>query len=115
MSESTAPVDMEVLRSATDGTAEDLQSLVKLFREQMAEYIRSLQAAVEQGDPNAIQKAAHKAAGSSSICGMAVLSESLRRLQYLKQEELNQAPSLFADVTKEFGKVTEFLDVQFPR
>jgi HPt (histidine-containing phosphotransfer) domain-containing protein len=63
------PVDMEMLRTATDGTEEDLRALVKLFCEQMSQYIESVRTEVHRKNLINIHKAAHKAAGSSAVCG----------------------------------------------
>jgi HPt (histidine-containing phosphotransfer) domain-containing protein len=112
-SEFSQPVDLEMLRTASDGTEEDIKSLIALFYQQISQSIEGLSIAIQNKALMDIQKIGHKAAGSSSVCGAKQLGVLFRKLQYLEELNISFATEVLDAIRTEFDRIHLFLDAQF--
>lgn len=93
------------------GSADALDSLIRLFLTDTGATIADLADAVARADSEAIRQLAHRAGGSSAVCGAAPLAALLLALE-------DRATATTADdngcrmrvVTREFAAVSVFLD-----
>lgn len=108
-------VDLDRLKSFTDGTEENLVELVTLYLEQTAKQLDELEAAAAAKDVIKLKKIAHTGAGSSGTCGMMPLSTILREIERLCIENNFEAASgLCPQARKEFQQVDEILRKVLP-
>jgi HPt (histidine-containing phosphotransfer) domain-containing protein len=90
--------------------AEGLQELVSLYLNQTSQQLELLRAAIEQGDAERVNRLAHSSAGASSTCGMVAIVPILRRLEHMGAEnDLAEAPQVFAAIAREFQRIRNFL------
>jgi len=104
------PVNIARLLHFSDDASDGLHTLIQLFLTDTGRTIEELAAAVERSDADAIRLLAHRAGGSSAVCGAAPLAALLFDLE-------NRATSATRDddvqqmlaVTAEFAAVSTFL------
>jgi CheY-like chemotaxis protein/nitrogen-specific signal transduction histidine kinase len=105
-----APVDLPRLLEFTDGSAENLLELVKLYLTQTEEQIRQLRGAFTAANPTEVRRLAHSAAGASATCGMRRLAALLRALENEALEGKLSRAEACPDIEKEFNRVRAFLN-----
>lgn len=111
MAEPSILMDLEHLRSFTDGDPEEEQMLFHIFDEQSSKHIAELKAAIEHADCEAWRKAAHTMKGASANLGAVRLSELSQEAEHgaidlteaEKEEKLQQIKQVFIE-TKQFLK-----------
>jgi CheY-like chemotaxis protein/HPt (histidine-containing phosphotransfer) domain-containing protein len=105
------PVDLDRLLEFAGGSEESLDELVGLYRQQTAEQLENIGAAVEAGDSFAVANISHSCAGANATCGVAFMVPLLRRLERTGQSgDLRPASAQLEDVRREFERVKAFLD-----
>ena len=90
--------DLSYLQSVSDGDPQLITEMIEIFSTQVREFSRLMYDYLEQEDWQELSKLAHKAKSSVAIMGMKDLSEKLRKLEKLAQEE------------KEVQKIPGFID-----
>lgn len=115
----TASVDfsvLEALRSLQDDGDEFVAGLVTMYFSDTATRLGALRGALEGGEPQAFERAAHAIKGSSANIGavrMAALSGELQGVG--KGGDLSIAPPLVAELEAEFDRVRAALGGVFRR
>jgi len=106
--EVSPPVDLACLH---DAMGDELCDILDLYLGQMSENLPKLTAAIEAGNAGDVDLIAHNCAGSSANCGMMALVEPLRNLERMgREEQLEGAVILGAQINKEFERVKLFLN-----
>ena len=89
---------------------EELREMLDLYFDEMACNIEKLRAAIASGNANEINSLAHNSVGASANCGIVALVAPLRQLERLGREnQLNGAAALSAQIDHEFARVRPFL------
>jgi CheY-like chemotaxis protein/HPt (histidine-containing phosphotransfer) domain-containing protein len=110
VNENASPVDMARLIDFSGDMAEGLQELVSLYLNQTSQQLELLETAIEQGNAERVNRLAHSSAGASSTCGMVAIVPILRRLEHMAAEnDLVEAPQVFAAIAREFQRIRNFL------
>jgi CheY-like chemotaxis protein/HPt (histidine-containing phosphotransfer) domain-containing protein len=108
------PVDLERLKSFTDGSRENMVELVTLYLDQTSKQIEDFCRAAKSGDLDAAKKLAHTASGSSATCGVNHLSILLREAERLAASNAaSELLELSPKVDTEFKRVEKFLRGEF--
>jgi CheY-like chemotaxis protein len=108
-----APVDMSRLIEFSGDMEDGLRELVSLYLNQTTQQLEQLRAAVDHGNAERINRLAHSCAGASSTCGMVAIVPLLRELESLAADNnLANAPKLFASILEEFQRIRKFLEMQ---
>jgi PAS domain S-box-containing protein len=104
------PVDLERLHSAMGIEPEEIDEILKIYLSQMTRSLMELDAAIQSGDPEALEMVAHNCCGTSANCGMTAVVEPLRQLETMGRErKLVGASLLIGNVNLEFGRIKYFL------
>jgi HPt (histidine-containing phosphotransfer) domain-containing protein len=100
------PERLALLRDLDDGDGTLLATLAEEFVAGAGRQLESLHAAIAEGDPQVVERAAHNLKGSSSNLGAARLSEIAAHLESLgRARALGSAGDAFAELTTEFDRV----------
>jgi HPt (histidine-containing phosphotransfer) domain-containing protein len=107
-------LDREVLATLKELGGEDdpglFIELVNLFLEDTPERIRLLNEALDQGDPLALERAAHALKSSAANLGAMSLSTLFRDLETAgRQKDLGKANGLVTQAGSEYRRVEEAL------
>lgn len=87
-----------------------LNKVVRLYLDDSPRLIEALQAAVRQGDAQALQKAAHTLKSSSANLGAMVVSDLCKELESLgRAADLEKAPTLMSQVEHNYPVVRQAL------
>jgi len=104
------PVDLEVLKEATEGNAKAMERLTVTYFEQAAGHLQHLQAAIEKGATKEVESYAHSLAGSSVCFGAIGMVPLLRDIEHMAEDQqLETAPEVFDKVMQEFERVKNFM------
>jgi len=87
--------DLTYLNNMSGGSPEIVKEMIGIFIEQANEYVRDMQAHLDNKDYLALGKLAHKAKSSISIMGMTDLAADMKTLELLtkENEEIETYPS----------------------
>jgi PAS domain S-box-containing protein len=108
------PVDLERLHQALGDDPDEVSEILDVYREQMAESLIKLDAAIAGANAEEINLIAHNCAGTSANCGMIALVNPFHELERMSREnQLMGAADLSAVVTLEFERVKLFLAERF--
>ncbi|MBI4027235.1 MAG: response regulator [Verrucomicrobia bacterium] len=103
-------VDMEILNEASGGTKERMKSLIQHYLRHTEGLLKELRSAIQSGDAKGIANLAHKAAGSSAMCGMVIMVAPLRELENIGNEkQLLLADPAMARAEAAFKELNDFL------
>ena len=109
-------IDPEVingLRELSDGDSSLLEELVGLFLEDTPPRLDSLQAALDSGDPEGLEAAAHALKSSCGNIGALVLADLCKELEMLgKLKQLDGAAELVERSSAEFVRVEQALKTE---
>jgi PAS domain S-box-containing protein len=111
-----APVDMEWLLEAVGGIEAEARALAEFYLDQARGMLQGLEAAVARAAQPDIAHLAHKLAGASSSCGVAILVDPLRRMENAARAgNLSEADARrdFSKVRQRFEQVERFLTACF--
>jgi HPt (histidine-containing phosphotransfer) domain-containing protein len=92
--------DLNYLRTMSGGDDKFIAEMIELFREQVDEYSSMMPALLEAKDYSNLSKLAHKAKSSVAVMGMTAVSDLLRDLELLANEE--REVERFGDMISEF-------------
>lgn len=107
------PVDLSRLDELTDGNAESLRDLVKLYLEQTTAQMEQIRCECAIGHAEEVRRIAHSAAGASATCGVTELANILREIESLgRQRNLAKTEALFERASSEFQRVRQFLEAR---
>jgi len=114
VAETPPPVDLERLHQALGDDPDEVSEILDVYREQMAESLIKLDAAIAGANAEEINLIAHNCAGTSANCGMIALVNPFHELERISREnQLMGAADLSAVVTLEFERVKLFLAERF--
>ena len=100
---------METFREVA-GREERIPEMAERYIRHTREQLDQLKEVLHKRDAAQLKWIAHSSAGSSAMCGMTAMVESLRELERLGQtNELANAPAVYDRVVKEFERVEQFL------
>lgn len=109
-------IDPEVingLRELSDGDSALLEELVGLFLEDTPPRLDSLQAALDSGDPEGLEAAAHALKSSCGNIGALVMADLCKELELLgKHRTLDGAAELVERSSAEFARVEQALKTE---
>ncbi len=113
--ETAAPVDMKRLSQAMGDEPRERAEIIDVYLGQMVTSLERLEAAIELQDAETIDLIAHNCAGASANCGMVAVVNPLRQMERLGRENrLDNAPVLLADISQKFARVQSFLQENLP-
>jgi HPt (histidine-containing phosphotransfer) domain-containing protein len=102
------------LHQALGDDPDEVSEILDVYREQMAESLIKLDAAIAGDNAEEINLIAHNCAGTSANCGMIALVNPFHELERMSREnQLMGAADLSAVVTLEFERVKLFLAERF--
>ena len=105
-----APVDLKQLSSAIGDEPRERAEILEVYFDQMVTNLKRLEAAIELQDAETVDLIAHNCAGTSANCGMVAVIDPLREMERLGRENrLDDAAVLLADIGREFARVQSFL------
>jgi two-component system sensor histidine kinase/response regulator len=105
-----APVDLKQLSSAIGDEPRERAEILEVYLDQMVTNLERLEAAIELQDAETVDLIAHNCAGTSANCGMVAVIDPLREMERLGRENrLDAAAVLLADIGREFARVQSFL------
>jgi two-component system sensor histidine kinase/response regulator len=108
--ENSAPVDMKQLSQAMGDEPQERAEIIDVYLGQMVTSLKRLEAAIELQDAETIDLIAHNCAGASANCGMVAVVDPLREMERMGRENrLDDAPVLLANISREFARVQFFL------
>jgi HPt (histidine-containing phosphotransfer) domain-containing protein len=94
-------LDKEILDENADIGLDGLRELLDLYLAQADEILGQLKAAIDAGAAADVKELAHKLAGSSAVCGVNVMVQPLRALEYQAREgQLTEANQMYAQITE---------------
>ena len=107
---------LSMLRDLDDGDGALLAAIADEFSAEAARQLEYLRAALAEGDPQAVERAAHSIKGSSANLGATRLAELTGRLEALgRARALGDVKTLFDDISAELervhGALTQVLEV----
>ena len=79
--------DLNYLKTMSGGDSKFIREMIDLFREQIEEYKIIMPELLEKKDYDGLSKIAHKAKSSVAVMGMSQVSELLKELEILTNEE----------------------------
>ncbi len=98
-------LDRSALLDRIGGDGELLQELAVMFGEQREELVRRIREALEQGDVDALARAAHTLKGCVGNLGAGAAFEAARRLEILARERrLEHARGVAGEVEAEVAR-----------
>jgi PAS domain S-box-containing protein len=110
VAENSAPVDMKRLSQAMGDEPQERAEIIDVYLGQMVSSLERLEAAIELQDAATIDLIAHSCAGASANCGMAAVVYPLREMERMGRENrLDDAPVMLANISREFARVQFFL------
>jgi HPt (histidine-containing phosphotransfer) domain-containing protein len=106
----SAPVDMKQLSSAVGDEPRERADILEVYMDQMVTNLERLEAAIEFQDAETVDLIAHNCAGTSANCGMVAVVDPLREMERMGRENrLDGAAVLLADISREFARVQSFV------
>jgi two-component system sensor histidine kinase/response regulator len=106
-----APVDMKQLSSAVGDEPQERAEILEVYLDQMVTNLERLETAIELQDAATVDLISHNCAGTSANCGMVAVVDPLREMERMGRENhLDGATVLLADIGREFGRVQSFLE-----
>ena len=103
-----APVDMATFLEVA-GHEGRIPKMAERYIQHTRENLGQLKDALHKGAAADVKRIAHSNAGSSAMCGMTAMAESLRELERLGHtNQLADAPAVYDQVVKEFERVERF-------
>lgn len=106
---------LALLRELDDGDGALLAMLAEEFTTEALRQVGVLREAVAEGDPQAVERAAHSIKGSSANLGATRLCELSARLEgFGRARALGEAPSLVDEIEAELERVRVALDLVVP-
>jgi CheY-like chemotaxis protein/HPt (histidine-containing phosphotransfer) domain-containing protein len=113
---SPPPVDLNRLFQAMGEESEERSEILRIYLNNMSDSLGKLDAAIESCDAGQIDIIAHNCAGTSANCGMVAMVRPLRELERLGRENrIEPAPMLLAEIVREFSRVKLFIDQNIAR
>ena len=98
------PLDRESLDEISAADPEGVRELIELYLQQAEDTMTRLQAAIDAGVAQDVDRLAHKLTGSSAVCGVTVMLAPLRALEQRGREDrLSDANELLAQVRQRFA------------
>jgi HPt (histidine-containing phosphotransfer) domain-containing protein len=86
-----------------------ISKMAERYIQHTRENLGQLKDALHKGAAADVKRIAHSNAGSSAMCGMTAMAESLRELERLGHtNQLADAPAVYDEVVKEFERVERF-------
>ena len=106
---------LALLRELDDGDGALLALLAEEFTAEASRQVGVLREAVAEGDPEAVERAAHSIKGSSANLGATRLCELSTRLEgFGRARALGEAPSLVDQIAEELERVRVALELVAP-
>jgi signal transduction histidine kinase/HPt (histidine-containing phosphotransfer) domain-containing protein len=106
-------IDMDRMTDLTDGNIDSLRELVEMYLTQTHKQFAQMQAAIREGNADALRRVAHSCAGASATLGMTHLVPKLRELEKLGGSgALTGAAQICDSAFHKFGRIQEFLKNQ---
>lgn len=100
----------ELLQLAQETGAEMILELLAIFQEDSASRLKTLRAAIEEGEPGGIRSQAHSLKGSAAQVGAMGMAESCREMEQLAQGRSKPDQlALLSEIEARFAQVCELL------
>ena len=110
----TAPIDVEGALEVAMGDEEFFKELLQLYVTETAPAIEKLAVAVQQGEADTIMRIAHSLKSASGNLRAAQMQMLAARLEMMGRDKtLDEASSIFRELSSEFGRVREFATPYF--
>ena len=103
------PVNLQQLRSFTDGDAQEECMLVGLFLDQAQQTVAALEASLQKNDSEAWRSLAHRLKGASANLGAHKLSHICKRAEQTSSQDITDRQNLMIQLKTELQKVTDYL------
>ena len=104
-----AAVDLEQLRSFTDGDHEEERLLITLFTDQAQLSIKALEECLNRADADGWRSAAHRLKGSSGNLGASKLSHLCKRAEHSKDAPDSEKNMMLSAIRAELVRVQAYL------
>jgi HPt (histidine-containing phosphotransfer) domain-containing protein len=112
-SKAGSSLTLERLLDLADGQPKEMRKLAQLYVRTLTAHLGNLDIAIEAAKPEAVERLAHNAAGSSAMVGMETLVSPLRTLERLgAKNDLRSARLLMAEIREAFAHICQFLESQ---
>jgi diguanylate cyclase (GGDEF)-like protein len=108
----TDPVDCKILQELRDQIGDEIfLQMLEAFLDDMPDYLRSLEEAVDKGDAGEIADVAHTIKGAVSNFGAAKLVGYCQRMEEMgRKESIDKAPELLVEIRAEIWAVQRYLN-----
>lgn len=111
-----SPIDLAILRDATNDDAEAMRYLADIYLENTRATMGKIAAAVDAQNAGALELAAHGCAGSSASFGATGLSRILHELEAMgREQKLAAAPGKLEEARREYARVVSCLEKILPQ
>ncbi len=106
--------DLSYLNQVFQGNQEMVNNIIKLFLEQVPEYVGEMEDCIKRNDLLALHPLAHKAKSSISMLGLTSMERNILDIEKRSKEhiELESLPALVGAVRKECDVVFDQLSAQ---
>jgi HPt (histidine-containing phosphotransfer) domain-containing protein len=106
------PVDLALLNEVFDNDPTQVREVLVLYLDQTRDQLEKIGHAIASGAAEDLRQVAHKAAGSSSSCGMTRIVPVLRELERMgREKQLAGAEPVHAQGKEEFKAIEQFLAI----
>ncbi len=111
MENNTNPLKLDYLDEISAGDIGFKKDLIKIFLNQIPEFISNMEKFFNSADLKNLAKEAHTAKSSVLIFGMEETGASLKKIQILAEENrIQEIPVLIQSVKKELALITKSLE-----
>jgi len=93
-------IDLSYLENLSAGDNNLIKELIKIFKEQVPQFIAEMKQSIENKDSNALALVAHKAKSSVAIIGIIDIAEELKVLEKIASN--NERSKEYPDFLKRF-------------
>ena len=103
-------LDMELLDENAEIGIEGLRELIGMYLAQADEILASLASAIQLNDADAVNRLAHKLAGSSAVCGVTSMVTPLRAIELCGREQrISDAAALLSETHRQLDVCKQLL------
>lgn len=106
--------DLSYLNQVFQGNQEMVNNIIRLFLEQVPEYVEEMEDCIKRDDMIALHPLAHKAKSSISMLGLTTMERNILDIERFSKEHVNfdRLPCLVASVREQCDVVFNQLNAQ---
>jgi signal transduction histidine kinase/CheY-like chemotaxis protein len=107
--------NIDTLRILCRNDAQKLTHQILLFRKSLNQELRSLELAIQQGDPEKVRRYSHRLQSNAAIVNAKCLLAKLKTLhENTRSEKMDQIEALFGEIQIESQSLLGFIESQIP-